>query len=50
MPSIHPIDIARVASQSFALPDICVRIRSMLDDNHSDLEDIGRLITLDPSL
>jgi HD-like signal output (HDOD) protein len=50
MPSIHPIDIARVASQSFALPDICVRIRSMLDDKHSDLEDIGRLITLDPSL
>jgi HD-like signal output (HDOD) protein len=50
MSSIHPVDIARVASQSFALPDICVRIRSMLDDNHSDLEDIGRLIALDPSL
>jgi len=50
MSSIHLLDIARVASQSFALPDICVRIRSMLDDGQSDLEDIGRLIALDPSL
>jgi HD-like signal output (HDOD) protein len=50
MSSIHPVDIARVASQSFALPDICVRIRSMLDDGQSDLEDIGNLIALDPSL
>lgn len=50
MSSIHPVNIARVASQSFALPDICVRIRSMLDDDQSDLEDIGHLISLDPSL
>jgi HD-like signal output (HDOD) protein len=50
MSSIHLVDIARVASQSFALPDICVRIRSMLDDDKSDLDDIGRLIALDPSL
>lgn len=50
MSSIHPVDIARVASQSFALPDICVRIRSMLDDGQSDLDDIGKLISLDPSL
>jgi HD-like signal output (HDOD) protein len=50
MSSIHPVNIARVASQSFALPDICVRIRSMLDDDHSDLEDISRFIALDPSL
>ena len=50
MPPIHPVDIARVASQSFSMPDICVRIRSMLDDDQSDLDDISRLITLDPSL
>ncbi|MBL4629666.1 MAG: HDOD domain-containing protein [Paraglaciecola sp.] len=50
MSSIQPVDIARVANQSFALPNICVRIRSMLDDDQSDLEDISRLITLDPSL
>ncbi|MGS2720773.1 HDOD domain-containing protein [Paraglaciecola aestuariivivens] len=50
MSSLHPVDIARVASESFALPEICVRIRSMLDDGQSDLEDIGKLIALDPSL
>lgn len=50
MSLIHPVDIARVASQSFALPDICVRIRSMLDDGQSDLDDISRLLALDPSL
>ncbi len=50
MSLIHPVDIAKVASQSFALPDICVRIRSMLDDGKSDLEDISRFISLDPSL
>jgi HD-like signal output (HDOD) protein len=50
MSLIHPVDIARVASQSFALPEVCVRIRTMLDDGQSDLEDIGRLIALDPSL
>ena len=50
MPSLQPIDIARAASQSFALPDICIRIREMLDDRHSTLEDIGKLITLDPVL
>jgi HD-like signal output (HDOD) protein len=47
MPSINSLDIARVASQSFVLPDICVR---MLDDDTSDLHDIGKLIALDPSL
>lgn len=50
MSSIQPVNVARVASQSFALPDICIRIRSMLDDGQSDLEDISKLITLDPSL
>ena len=50
MSSIRPVNIARVASQSFALPDICVRIRSMLDDGQSDLEDISRFLALDPSL
>jgi hypothetical protein len=47
---IHPVDTARVASQSFALTEICVRIPSMLDDGKSDLEDISRFIKLDPSL
>lgn len=38
------------ATRSFSLPDICLRIREVLDDNRSDAQDIGRLIALDPSL
>ena len=50
MLTINPKDVAKVASQSFVLPDICVRIRSMLDDDNTSLDDIGALIALDPSL
>ncbi|NMH59178.1 HDOD domain-containing protein [Alteromonas ponticola] len=38
------------ASQSFTLPDICLRIRDILDDHRSDADDIARLISVDPSL
>jgi HD-like signal output (HDOD) protein len=50
MLTINPKDVAKVASQSFVLPDICMRIRSMLDDHNTSLEEIGDLIALDPSL
>ncbi|MFT2092396.1 HDOD domain-containing protein [Paraglaciecola sp. 2405UD69-4] len=50
MPPIQPLDIAKVASQSFALPDVCMRIRTMLDDEQSSLDDLGSLIALDPLL
>ena len=50
MLNINPKDVARVASQSFVLPDICVRIRSMLDNDNASLDEIGDLIALDPSL
>lgn len=49
-PVLNPVEIAKVASQSFALPDICSKIRQMLDDDTSNLDDIGHLIALDPSL
>ncbi|MCW8091590.1 HDOD domain-containing protein [Alteromonas sp. ASW11-130] len=38
------------ASQSFTLPDICLRIRDILDDHRSDADDIAKLISVDPSL
>lgn len=44
------IDYAKNATQSFALPDICVRIRKMLDDKNSDIEDIADVVSLDPAL
>jgi len=50
MLTINAKDVAKVASQSFVLPDICVRIRAMLDDHNTSLDDIGELIALDPSL
>ena len=44
------VDYARNANQSFALPDICLRIRKMLDDGNSSIDDLADLIGLDPSL
>lgn len=38
------------ATKSFALPDICVRIRMIMDEPNFNVEDIERLIGLDPSL
>ncbi|MEC7285348.1 MAG: HDOD domain-containing protein, partial [Pseudomonadota bacterium] len=35
------------AAKSFTLPDICVRLRSTLDDPRSSAEDIGELISAD---
>lgn len=50
IPSIDSSDIAKIASQSFTLPDICIKIRQMLDDQKSDLDGIGNLIAMDPAL
>ncbi|GAB5380889.1 MAG: HDOD domain-containing protein [Aliiglaciecola sp.] len=47
---MQAIDYATRAATSFALPDICLRIRQMLDDHNSDIEDIGNLVSMDPSL
>ncbi|RDV29418.1 HDOD domain-containing protein [Alteromonas aestuariivivens] len=38
------------AAQSFTLPDLCLRIRNVLDDHRSDTDDIARMISVDPSL
>lgn len=38
------------ATKSFTLPDVCIRIRNMLDDYRTDADDIAQLISLDPSL
>ncbi|WP_235594725.1 HDOD domain-containing protein [Paraglaciecola hydrolytica] len=50
MLTINPKNVAKIASQSFVLPDICIRIREMLDNDNASIEDIGDLIALDPSL
>ena len=38
------------ATKSFTMPEVCVRIRETLDDPRSSAEDIGSLISIDPSL
>jgi len=40
----------KFATKSFALPDVCVRLRELLDCPRSSAEDIGHLISIDPSL
>lgn len=42
--------IVKFASKSFTLPDTCVRLRSILDDPRSDVEDMANVMSLDPSL
>ena len=49
-PTMQISDYAKNASKSFVLPDICIRIRKMLDDNNSAIEDIADVVSLDPSL
>ncbi|GAA0859082.1 HDOD domain-containing protein [Aliiglaciecola litoralis] len=47
---MQAIDYANKATASFVLPDICLRIRQMLDDHNSDVDDIARIVSMDPSL
>ncbi len=44
------LEYATKASSSFSIPDICLRIREMLDDSTSGVDDIGKLVSLDPVL
>lgn len=44
------LEYATKASSSFSLPDICLRIREMLDDDTTGVEQIGKLVSLDPAL
>lgn len=47
---MHASDIAIAATESFVLPDICIRVRKMLDDHNSDIEDIANVVAMDPAL
>lgn len=47
---MQAIEYAKNATQSFALPDICIRIREMLDDGNSSIEDLADVVGIDPSL
>ena len=43
-------DYAMAITNSFVLPDACMRIKELLDDGQSSAEDIANIVALDPSL
>lgn len=47
---MQPLDYARKATESFTLPEICIRIREMLDSDNASLDNLADLVALDPSL
>jgi HD-like signal output (HDOD) protein len=43
-------DYAQQANGSFALPDACFKIKSLIEDESSIIEDFANVISIDPSL
>jgi HD-like signal output (HDOD) protein len=41
---------ADYATESFTMPEVCIKLRAMLDSGKTDIDDIAELITIDPSL
>ncbi|MDT0593524.1 HDOD domain-containing protein [Glaciecola petra] len=46
--SINPL--IKHASKNFTLPDTCIRLRHILDDPKSSLDDIAKVMSVDPNL
>ncbi|WP_110429722.1 HDOD domain-containing protein [Glaciecola sp. KUL10] len=42
--------LTKFATKSFTLPDTCVRLRDKINDPRSSADDIGAIISVDPSL
>lgn len=47
---MNALDYAMQTSGSFALPDACFKIRALMDNKHSTIEDFSRVISIDPSM
>lgn len=43
-------DYAKQANGSFALPDACFKIKTLMEDENSTIEDFANIISIDPSL
>ncbi|MDO7084331.1 HDOD domain-containing protein [Pseudocolwellia sp. AS88] len=48
--SMNANDYAKQANGSFALPDACFKIKSLMEDESSTIEDFANVISVDPSL
>ncbi len=42
--------IVKYANHSFTLPDTCIRLRQLLDDPRSSVDDMAKIMSVDPSL
>ena len=47
---LQAIDYAESANGSFALPDACFRVKSLMEDENSTATDFGNIISVDPSM
>jgi HD-like signal output (HDOD) protein len=43
-------DYAQQAQGSFTVPDVCLKVRELIEDDSSTMEDFANLISVDPSL
>lgn len=43
-------DLIKFAARSFTIPDTAIRVRSALDDGVSDVNELGKLVSVDPNL
>lgn len=48
MISVH--EYAMQANGSFALPDACFKVKSLMEDDNSTIEDFANVISIDPSM
>ncbi|WP_258872714.1 HDOD domain-containing protein [Thalassotalea euphylliae] len=47
---LQAIDYANQANGSFALPDACFKVKTLMEDEHSTATDFGNIISVDPSM
>ncbi|REL29017.1 HDOD domain-containing protein [Thalassotalea euphylliae] len=47
---MQAIDYANQANGSFALPDACFKVKTLMEDEHSTATDFGNIISVDPSM
>jgi HD-like signal output (HDOD) protein len=47
---MNAYDYARQANGSFALPDVCFKVKALIEDDSSEISDFADVIAVDPSM
>ena len=47
---MNALEYAQQANGSFALPDACFKIKALMEDDDSTIEDFANVISVDPSM